>query len=97
MQEANTVSPTIIFKVRFDALIQHVIIEIEDNGPGIDEDIQRRIFEPFFTTKKVGIGTGLGLSVCYFIITENHKGNLTVSSKQGENTKFTISLPKSGG
>jgi PAS domain S-box-containing protein len=97
MQDAHTIAPTIVFRVRYDSRVQQVIIEIEDNGPGIDESIQRRIFEPFFTTKKVGIGTGLGLSVSYFIITENHKGNLTVSSKEGENTKFTIYLPKSGG
>ena len=49
-------------------------IEIEDNGPGMEEKVRKRIFEPFFTTKPVGEGTGLGLFVSYFIITENHNG-----------------------
>ena len=61
-------------------------IEIEDNGPGMDKATQKRIFEPFFTTKPIGVGTGLGLSVSYFII-ENHKGTLTVSSDPGKGTK----------
>ena len=68
-------------------------IEIEDNGPGINEEIRKRLFEPFFTTKPVGVGTGLGLSVSYFIIAENHGGELTVESQPGSGTKFIIRLP----
>ena len=69
------------------------VIEIEDNGPGMDEKVQKRVFEPFFTTKPVGVGTGLGLSVSYFIITENHGGSLSVESFPGRGAKFIIRLP----
>ncbi|CAN2048213.1 two-component system, NtrC family, sensor kinase [Candidatus Magnetomoraceae bacterium gMMP-13] len=68
-------------------------IEIEDNGPGMDEATRKRVFEPFFTTKAVGIGTGLGMSVSYFIITENHKGSMKVKSTLDKGTKFIIRLP----
>ncbi len=70
-----------------------VLIEIEDNGPGIPEGVRKRIFEPFFTTKPVGVGTGLGLSVSYFIITQNHDGEMTVESEEGNGSKFIIKLP----
>ncbi len=69
------------------------VIEIEDNGPGMTREVQRRIFDPFFTTKEVGIGTGLGLSVSYAIITNNHHGRLEVGSEPGVGTCFTIMLP----
>nr|WP_320192156.1 PAS domain S-box protein [uncultured Desulfobacter sp.] len=68
-------------------------IEIQDNGPGMDEATQSRIFEPFFTTKPVGEGTGLGLSVSYFIITQNHSGTLDVESSLKEGSNFIIRLP----
>lgn len=68
-------------------------IEVEDNGPGMSVDDRKRIFEPFFTTKPVGVGTGLGLSVSYFIITENHGGTMTVESEPGEGTVFIIRIP----
>ena len=68
-------------------------IEIEDNGPGIDEKIRKRIFEPFFTTKEVGAGTGLGLSVSYFIITNNHGGKMELATRSGKGSRFTIKLP----
>jgi PAS domain S-box-containing protein len=68
-------------------------IEIQDNGPGMDPQTQRRVFEPFFTTKAAGVGTGLGLSVSYFIVTEQHKGTIDVSSNPGEGTCFTVRLP----
>ncbi len=68
-------------------------IEIEDNGPGMDEAVKKRIFEPFFTTKSVGDGTGLGLSISYFIITENHKGTMAVKSNPEKGTIFIIKLP----
>lgn len=71
----------------------HLDIEIEDNGPGMDDATRKRAFEPFFTTKRVGVGTGLGLSVSYFIITENHNGSMTVDSKPGKGARFTITLP----
>lgn len=69
------------------------VIKVEDNGVGMDNTTRKRIFEPFFTTKEVGIGTGLGLSVSYFIITNNHKGQLHVKSAPGVGTEFIISLP----
>ena len=66
-------------------------IEISDNGPGIPPSIQSKIFEPFFTTKSTG--SGLGLSLSYFIITEDHGGELSVRSTENEGTTFTIDLP----
>ncbi|MEB0208162.1 ATP-binding protein [Pseudomonas sp. CCC3.1] len=68
-------------------------IQVEDNGVGMPEHVRKRIFEPFFTTKEVGQGTGLGLSVSYFIITNNHKGQMEVHSTLGQGTCFTLRLP----
>lgn len=68
-------------------------IIVEDNGEGIPEAVRKRIFEPFFTTKEIGQGTGLGLSVSYFIITNNHKGQMEVQSRPGQGTTFTLRLP----
>jgi len=70
-----------------------IIITISDNGPGISQKIQKSIFEPFFTTKPAGEGTGLGLSVSYFIITAHHSGRIEVDSTPGQGTTFTIRLP----
>ncbi|MDD9301838.1 MAG: GAF domain-containing protein [Desulfobacter sp.] len=68
-------------------------LEIEDNGPGMDETTRKRIFEPFFTTKDVSRGTGLGLSLSYFIIVDDHNGALEAESTLGKGTKFIITLP----
>ncbi len=68
-------------------------IEVEDNGPGMDEATRKRVFEPFFTTKPVGEGTGLGLSVSYMILTNNHKGAMEVESTPGKGTTFIMRLP----
>lgn len=70
----------------------NVMIDINDNGIGIPSENLPKIFEPFFTTKEVGRGTGLGLAVCYGILTE-HGGSLDVQSTVGVGTTFTISLP----
>ena len=69
------------------------VLEIEDNGPGMEESVKARLFEPFFTTKEPGAGTGLGLSVSYTIITQNHKGLIEVRSAPGEGACFTLRLP----
>jgi PAS domain S-box-containing protein len=71
-------------------------LDVIDSGPGIEASVQRRIFEPFFTTKGPGAGTGLGLSVSYFIVTENHGGTLAVSSAPGHGTTFVVRLPLRG-
>lgn len=68
-------------------------IQVEDNGVGMPEAVRKRTFEPFFTTKEIGQGTGLGLSVSYFIITNNHKGQMEVHSAPGQGTCFTLRLP----
>jgi PAS domain S-box-containing protein len=65
-----------------------------DTGAGIEREVLDRIFDPFFTTKPFGKGTGLGLSICYGII-KDHNGNITVKSKKGQGTTFSIKLPTS--
>lgn len=76
---------------------EHVICEINDDGPGIPEEHLSRIFDPFFTTKEVGSGVGLGLSVAYDIVVKKHNGELSVTSQLGKGTSFIIKLPTNGG
>jgi len=70
-----------------------VVFTIRDNGPGMDEETQKRIFDPFFSTKPVGEGTGLGLSICYGIV-HDHDGEMRVESEEGRGTTFTVWLPQ---
>lgn len=92
MEEKNEHKiPTITIRTSSDE--KFIRVEIEDNGPGINKKELKRIFEPFYSTKGPGIGTGLGLSVSYYIITQNHGGTITADSNPGEGTRFTISLP----
>jgi signal transduction histidine kinase len=71
-----------------------VEIHVRDNGIGISADIRDKLFQPFFTTKPTGEGTGLGLSISYDIVTQQHGGSITVDSKVGEYSEFTIRLPR---
>ncbi|MEE4252577.1 MAG: PAS domain S-box protein [Desulfuromusa sp.] len=71
----------------------HVSLQIEDNGPGMEASVATRIFDPFYTTREVGQGPGLGLSIAYFIVTHNHKGRLTVTSEPGRGSCFEMILP----
>lgn len=88
---AGSDGPRFILRVQPEGEL--VRVEIEDNGPGMPEEIRKRVFEPFFTTKNVGVGTGLGLSVSYFIITENHRGTMEVKSPPGKGACFIIRIP----
>jgi two-component system NtrC family sensor kinase len=72
-----------------------VLIEVDDTGHGIPQEDVSKIFEPFFTTKEVGKGTGLGLAVCYGVVSE-HGGRISVRSTPGRGTTFSIFLPVSG-
>jgi PAS domain S-box-containing protein len=93
MQEAEVDKPTFIVSTALDEAQGMQCISIEDNGPGMDEQTRKRVFEPFFTTKPVDAGTGLGLSVSYFIVTKNHGGLMTVDSVPGKGATFTLCLP----
>jgi two-component system NtrC family sensor kinase len=70
----------------------HIVITVEDDGPGIPEANLNRIFDPFFTTKPVGKGTGLGLSICYGIV-EKMGGKIDVKSSVNAGTRFRIWIP----
>ncbi len=87
----GTPEPQIFIRLKAEKNV--ALIEIEDNGPGMDAETRKRAFEPFFTTKDVGHGTGLGLSVSYFIITENHGGSMNLTSAPGKGTCFSIRIP----
>ena len=71
----------------------HVEVKVHDNGTGIPKSALQKIFNPFFTTKPTGSGTGLGLSLSYQIVVEQHKGSIRVNTEEGEFTEFVITLP----
>lgn len=81
------------FEIKLTRLDRMAQIDICDNGPGMNPEVIRRVFEPFYTTKGVRGGTGLGLSVSYFIIHDQHQGELSVESVPGQGSCFTIRLP----
>ena len=91
MSASNVTSPIITLRTRSEDGCAR--IEIEDNGPGLDEKTRRKVFEPFFSTKPPGEGTGLGLSVSFFIITNNHGGSIHVESEPGQGARFVIRMP----
>jgi PAS domain S-box-containing protein len=84
-------SPRLTLRISADKRM--VTVEIADNGPGMEEKTKKRIFEPFFTTKPVGLGTGLGMSISYFIIHDQHKGTIEARSEAGKGATFRIRLP----
>jgi two-component system cell cycle sensor histidine kinase/response regulator CckA len=79
-----------------DADRESVILEINDDGPGIPADMQPKVFDPFFTTKQVGKGTGLGLTVAYAIVQE-HAGRIRIESPPSSGASFYVELPVGGG
>jgi signal transduction histidine kinase len=71
-----------------------VEVRVRDNGVGIAPEIKDKLFQPFFTTKPTGEGTGLGLSISYDIVTQQHGGTITIDSRVGDFTEFTVRLPR---
>jgi signal transduction histidine kinase len=88
---AHATSGKGMIRIYFTKNEDSITISIKDNGPGIPENIQSKIFQPYFTTKAQDKGTGVGLALCKEII-EKHKGEISVSSHEGE-TIFHIKLP----
>src|SRR4029077_16643158 len=86
---------TLILRTWQEAEDHAVMLEVNDDGPGVPEDVQPRIFDPFFTTKEVGKGTGLGLTVAYAIVQE-HGGRIRLESHSGHGASFYVELPVSG-
>jgi len=86
---------TLVVRTWHNADQETVVLEINDDGPGIPEDLQPKIFDPFFTTKEVGKGTGLGLTVAYAIVQE-HGGRIRLESRPNKGASFYIEMPVTG-
>jgi signal transduction histidine kinase len=84
-----------VLTIRTRAHDAGVTVEIQDDGPGIPEEVLPRVFDPFFTTKPVGSGTGLGLHIAHTIVVGHHHGQIRVRSRPGA-TCFSVSLPLGG-
>jgi CheY-like chemotaxis protein len=88
----GTPTRRITLRTEYEAARDLAQLTVEDTGPGIPPDIERRIFEPFFTTKPLGQGTGLGLPLCRGIV-EDHGGQLRVEGRPGLGARFVVELP----
>src|SRR4029079_3097441 len=86
---------TLIVRTWHEADRDAVILEVNDDGPGVPEEVQPKIFDPFFTTKEVGKGTGLGLTVAYAIVQE-HGGRIRLDSRAQSGASFFVELPVTG-
>lgn len=86
------IEPTITLRARAED--GDVVVEIEDNGPGIPEEVRHRVFDAFFTTKPPGRGTGLGLQISHRIVALEHGGDLTVTSTPGRTTFRVVLSPE---
>jgi len=87
---------TLVVRTWQEAERESIVLEVNDDGPGVPEDVQTKIFDPFFTTKEVGKGTGLGLTVAYAIV-EEHGGRMWLASEIGGGASFFVELPCAGG
>ena len=85
----------LVVRTWHDTERESVVLEINDDGPGVPDEVQPKIFDPFFTTKGVGKGTGLGLTVAYAIVQE-HGGKIRLESRPGRGASFFVELPVSG-
>jgi len=90
-QPESTQPGTITVRTRLDGI--WALVEVEDTGTGIPDDVLPRIFEPFFTTKEVGKGTGQGLSIVHTVIVKKHQGTVNVTTQVGRGTTFSLRLP----
>lgn len=87
---------TLVARTWYDTDDDSVMLELNDDGPGVPEEVRTKIFDPFFTTKAVGKGTGLGLAVAYALV-EEHGGRISVESAPGAGASFFVSFPAATG
>jgi signal transduction histidine kinase len=73
----------------------HVVLEVEDDGPGVPPELSDKIFDPFFTSRELGIG--IGLALCRRIVIEEHRGTIEVFSEEGKGARLRVRLPRSPG
>jgi signal transduction histidine kinase len=91
-EQAMGAGGRLVVRTLVDAATNRAVIEIEDSGPGLADDVRGRLFEPFFTTKEVGQGTGMGLAIAFGIV-RAHEGTIDAGNHAGGGALFAIALP----